>query len=642
MLKKQANFWHGKALDAMTRAEWESLCCGCGRCCVLKYEDPDTLVVDYTKWACRFLNLETCRCGCYRTRKKTIPECVDLFRSSAEVMKWLPPSCSYRLLAEGHDLPAWHPLLTGNPDSTRKAGMSVRGHVVREPECPEFDNSKKEKTLMRKTESTSTSVLPVLVFQKRSEAQLLGEAHRQAIRNLVEINTIPADPKLYNKTGFLPKVATMIRAGGDYQTPWTRDASINSWSAASLLIPDVARNTLWAVCERLANGRIIVNRDNQWWDKVIWITAAWNHYAVTGDRVFLKDAYAAGVETLQDCRKSRFDVEFGLFRGPAMMQDGIAGYPEPPFDPANESSFVLDHPASHTMMALSTNCLYYNAFRSLTSMAHTLKKSKAIATHWRREAADLKTAINRSLWSSEKSTYAYFLHGAGDLRGVKAQYQEALGISLSLLFGIPSAEQQKAMLENVLMTRRGIALVDPEFSRNTTTRVGRHSRILWPMAQGYWAHAIARTGDTRRFQTEVESLAGMVRKSDWNFMEIYNPATGKPDGGWQSGKHWDSCKNQTWSATAYLRMIYSGLFGIDFLSDGIAFSPALPSNWGAVCLTGIRYRGAVLDVRLSGAGSTILRVSLDGKALSQAFIPAGLKGKHNLEIILGTSRGRHE
>jgi len=127
-------FWKIKAMGEMTRAEWGRLCCGCGRCCVLKYEDSKSRVVSYTKWACKYLDLETCRCTCYRDRARKMPECADLFVSFEKVRKWLPASCSYRLLAEGHDLPSWHPLITGCPDSTGKAGMSVRGHVIPEPE----------------------------------------------------------------------------------------------------------------------------------------------------------------------------------------------------------------------------------------------------------------------------------------------------------------------------------------------------------------------------------------------------------------------------------------------------------------------------------------------------------------------------
>lgn len=131
-MKKGTPFWKRKPLDKMTRAEWESLCDGCARCCVIKYEDPDTLKVDYTKWACRYLDLDTCRCTCYPDRKKRMPECVDLFRCPEATLAWLPSSCAYRLLSDGHDLPAWHPLVTGHASSTGEAGMSVRGHVIPE------------------------------------------------------------------------------------------------------------------------------------------------------------------------------------------------------------------------------------------------------------------------------------------------------------------------------------------------------------------------------------------------------------------------------------------------------------------------------------------------------------------------------
>lgn len=125
-------FWRCKTLGEMTKKEWESLCSGCGRCCVIKYEDPDTLKVHYTKWACRLLDLETCRCSCYRSRKRRMPECVNLFRCTPDVLKWLPTACAYRLVSQGRDLPSWHPLRSGDPDSTCKAGMSVRGHVIHE------------------------------------------------------------------------------------------------------------------------------------------------------------------------------------------------------------------------------------------------------------------------------------------------------------------------------------------------------------------------------------------------------------------------------------------------------------------------------------------------------------------------------
>ena len=205
--------------------------------------------------------------------------------------------------------------------------------------------------------------------------------------------------------------------GGDYHTPWIRDASINSWNAGSLLAPDVARNTLWAVCERQANGKLIVQRDKQWWDKVIWVVAAWSHYAITGDRDFLANAYEAAAETLNQSRQQHFNADYGLFEGGSVLNDGIAGYPQPPFDPKVKSTFVLDHPGGAKLMALSTNCVYVGAYRCAARMAKELGKPEREIRPLEQAAAGLKKAINRHFWMPEKSTYGYFIHGVGPLAG---------------------------------------------------------------------------------------------------------------------------------------------------------------------------------------------------------------------------------
>ena len=125
--------WTRKPLKEMTPDQWEQLCDGCARCCVLKEQDDDTLEVLYSDIACRFLDLDTCRCTCYATRDKDVPECTTLSPDKPEDIAWLPSTCAYRLLQEGKRLPQWHPLVTGNPNSTRDAGMSVRNRVIPEP-----------------------------------------------------------------------------------------------------------------------------------------------------------------------------------------------------------------------------------------------------------------------------------------------------------------------------------------------------------------------------------------------------------------------------------------------------------------------------------------------------------------------------
>jgi uncharacterized cysteine cluster protein YcgN (CxxCxxCC family) len=125
-------FWKRKRLDEMSRSEWESLCDGCARCCLLKLEDSDTGAIDYTDIACRLLDLDSCRCSDYRNRRRRVPDCVVLTAAKLKDLHWMPSTCAYRLVAEGKDLAWWHPLVSGDPETVHRAGISVRDRVVPE------------------------------------------------------------------------------------------------------------------------------------------------------------------------------------------------------------------------------------------------------------------------------------------------------------------------------------------------------------------------------------------------------------------------------------------------------------------------------------------------------------------------------
>jgi uncharacterized cysteine cluster protein YcgN (CxxCxxCC family) len=122
-------YWQKKALEDMTQAEWEALCDGCGRCCLVKFEDEDTGAIAYTDVGCTLLDGGTCRCRDYENRQDKVSDCVRLTPEAVRTLKWLPPTCAYRLLAEGKELPDWHPLNTGDPESVHRAGISVRGRL---------------------------------------------------------------------------------------------------------------------------------------------------------------------------------------------------------------------------------------------------------------------------------------------------------------------------------------------------------------------------------------------------------------------------------------------------------------------------------------------------------------------------------
>ncbi|WP_417837935.1 YcgN family cysteine cluster protein [Tritonibacter scottomollicae] len=130
-------FWEQKPLKTLSAREWEALCDGCGKCCLNKLEDEDTGEVALTRVACRLLDDQSCQCAHYETRHSFIPECIVLKPENLDTHAyWMPQTCAYRRLWEGKSLPDWHPLVTGDPDSVHRAGVSVRGMTVSEFDTP--------------------------------------------------------------------------------------------------------------------------------------------------------------------------------------------------------------------------------------------------------------------------------------------------------------------------------------------------------------------------------------------------------------------------------------------------------------------------------------------------------------------------
>jgi uncharacterized cysteine cluster protein YcgN (CxxCxxCC family) len=131
-------FWKTKTLAEMTGPEWESLCDGCGRCCLHKLEDADTGEILQTNVACRLLDTEACRCSRYAERERLVPDCLILTPGNVAGLHWMPVTCAYRRVAEGRDLDWWHPLVSGDPDTVHRAGISMRGKVISERDADDL------------------------------------------------------------------------------------------------------------------------------------------------------------------------------------------------------------------------------------------------------------------------------------------------------------------------------------------------------------------------------------------------------------------------------------------------------------------------------------------------------------------------
>ncbi len=449
-----------------------------------------------------------------------------------------------------------------------------------------------------------------------------------AIKNPVIHNLVEPAFKLAVATVDRNTHQGILAAGADYGGEWTRDCAINAWNGVSLLRPRVAETSLWSVTK---NRQTI---GHQYWDKIIWTIGAWNHYKVSGSRDFLAQAYPCARETMRELEDTEFDRQYGLFMGPSHLCDGIAGYPEPPQDSRNGSSFVLDHPNTKPMKALSTNAIYYGAYRCLVEMAQELNQPAKEADEYRAKAARLREAINARFWLEKENRFGYLILHDGTLD----RSQEGMGVAYALIFGLCDKDRARLFLANTRRMPQGITCVWPNFPRFTDNKPGRHNNMVWPMLSGFWGYAAAMHGDMKAFQFELENNAHLALdrdKGNGNFREIYHAISGAPDGGWQSGTHWGSCNHQTWSATAYLRLVLYDLVGLDFQPGGLLFKPHLPAGYGTVKLENLHYRSMVLGITAGGAGDQIKSFRLDGHASETALVPAALTGKHSVEIEMG-------
>jgi glycogen debranching enzyme len=275
----------------------------------------------------------------------------------------------------------------------------------------------------------------------------------------------------------------------------------------------------------------------------------------------------------------------------------------------------------------------------LAQMSSVLGVSKDVSIAYQKKADNLKANILKYLYNSDKNTFAYLI----DQNGTAHQYQEGLGISFAVIFGVIDGEKATKLISSAVVSKFGITSITPDFPRYTKDMPGRHNNIIWPMVNGFYAKAAITSGSYQSFTHELFGLTQLAldgNKGDYNFREIYNPNSGRPDGGFQAwgeerpNYHWESCKLQTWSATAYISMVTNGLFGMIFKESSLSFAPFLPKEISSIELKDLAYRNAKLNISIKGKGNTIASFLLDGKKQTNYSIASTLKGTHSIAITV--------
>jgi hypothetical protein len=403
-----------------------------------------------------------------------------------------------------------------------------------------------------------------------------------------------------------------FRTGKEWAGVWTRDISYSIILSMAHLQPAVAKNSL---LRKVKNGKIIQDTGTGGaypasTDRMIWAVAAYELYKVTGDKVWLKQAYIIIKNSVEDDLENILDKSTGMMKGESSFLDWREQtYPKwmQPVD-------------IYESECLGTNAVHYQANIVLAEMA-ALVHEPAAAAKYKSVAAQIKAGINNYLWMPNEGYYAQFRYGRNNK--IVSPRSEALGEALTVLFGIAGADKQDKVISNTPVMDFGIPCIYPQIPNIPPY----HNNAVWPFVQSYWALAAAKVGNE---PAVMQSIAAIYRPAA---LWLTNKENFVASNGDFAGTQINS-SNMLWSLSGSIALVHKLLFGIQFNNDNISFNPFVPQALaGKRSLTNFRYRNAVLDIFLEGFGNTIQSFTVDGKKVSPTF-SAAIKGKHTIRIVL--------
>ena len=405
-----------------------------------------------------------------------------------------------------------------------------------------------------------------------------------------------------------------LRTGVRWGGVWTRDVSYSTILGISMVQTEAAKKSLMAKVDKL--GRVIqdTGTGGSWpcsTDRMIWAMAAYELYKVSGDQAWKEAIYPVIRKSLEDDRAAVYDPETGLIRGESSYLDWRQ----------QEYPLWMKPADIYQSENLGTECVHYAAWDILAKLEAELGES-AKAEEYRQFAAGLKDAINEHLWMADKGWYAQYLYGRK--YPILSPRFETLGEALTIILGICPEAEAAEMVRRAPCEDFGTPCFYPQIKAIPPY----HNDAMWPFVQSYWNRAAAMTGNPDAVLHGIACIyrmAAMFLTNKENVV-IYN--------GHHKGTQVNSSR-QLWSIAGSLSSVLNILIGMELLDNGIAFHPVVPKEMaGERKLEQFKWRGAVLDIAVSGYGAGIKSFSIDGEQCAEAVFPETLRGRHSVEIVL--------
>jgi hypothetical protein len=403
-----------------------------------------------------------------------------------------------------------------------------------------------------------------------------------------------------------------LMGGAKWEGIWTRDVSWGAILGMAAVAPDEVRRSLLVKID--SSGRIIqdTGTGGSWpvsTDRMAWALAAWELFAVTGDRAWLRQAYDIIRRSAEADLAVAYDAESGLFLGESSFLDW------------REQSYPswMDSRDIYQSQNLGTNALHYAAYRTLSRMAVALGESPA---RWDSIATRVRQGMNAHLWLAERGYYGQFRYGRA-YTSVSPR-AEGLGEALSIIYGVASDEQRGVLARSMPLVPFGV----PSFWPYIADQPPYHNAGIWPQVVGFWTWAAAEAGNG----AAVEHGLGSIYRAAALFLT--NKENMVASTGHFEGTELNSDR-LIGSVGANLATVYRVLFGMRFEHDRLTFRPFVPRAYdGERTLRSFRYRGSTLTITVRGFGDGVASATLDGRPLPNPEIPAGLTGAHTIELTM--------